>query len=339
MSFFLFTIVAVGSMTLQTGLQRSQEGVERPFSCRTCNNSFARKYTLTLHERRHTKEKPYKCPSCDFRCTTKHSFERHKAKHEKTPEQASFDCPICGKMFRQKYNAVVHARVHSRTKGVRKCAICGEGLNDTIFYRQHMRQHRSAQPYRCSICKAAFSNITGLRMHSTSHPRMLYQCQICDKSFLGEARYHNHVASHATSPFSCVTCRVSFKVKEKLQEHKASIAHQKAMKNRCEVCGRGFSVKHLLNQHMSSHGYRPFECRICERGFGRFHHYKVHMCLHTGENPFRCIICGAQYPQLQALLYHTNTAHQRDHFVHAEEDEALEQFNRKRIELEKPHQY
>mmetsp|Transcript_40134 Transcript_40134/g.64497 ORF Transcript_40134/g.64497 Transcript_40134/m.64497 type:complete len:163 (-) Transcript_40134:844-1332(-) len=162
MSFFLFTIVAVGSMTLQTGLQRSQEGVERPFSCRTCNNSFARKYTLTLHERRHTKEKPYKCPSCDFRCTTKHSFERHKAKHEKTPEQASFDCPICGKMFRQKYNAVVHARVHSRTKGVRKCAICGEGLNDTIFYRQHMRQHRSAQPYRCSICKAAFSNITGL---------------------------------------------------------------------------------------------------------------------------------------------------------------------------------
>lgn len=49
----------------------------------------------------------------------------------------------------------------------------------------------------------------------------------------------------------------------------------------CEICGKSFTAKDTLHQHMLAHAQpRPFVCEFCDAGFTTQQHLDSHVILH-----------------------------------------------------------
>ncbi|KAJ1920382.1 hypothetical protein H4219_001358 [Mycoemilia scoparia] len=70
----------------------------RPFICKICNQGFARKFNLTVHNRIHGKDggKRFKCPHCPRGFTRKNDLDRHMIRHDKSK---GFSCDKCDSRF------------------------------------------------------------------------------------------------------------------------------------------------------------------------------------------------------------------------------------------------
>jgi uncharacterized Zn-finger protein len=76
---------------------------KKPFECKICYASFARKYTLKVHvEMVHEGKKPFNCTICAARFALKQQVKGHvESAHEgKKP----FMCNFCDSCFSQKVN-------------------------------------------------------------------------------------------------------------------------------------------------------------------------------------------------------------------------------------------
>ncbi|XP_057661577.1 zinc finger protein OZF-like isoform X25 [Diorhabda carinulata] len=85
-------------VSLQEHMIAVHQGL-KPHKCEICNQSFANRTTLKLHERRHTGERPYRCTYCLRAFTQSHSLKMHLRLH--TGEKPEI-CSICQNSFTSK---------------------------------------------------------------------------------------------------------------------------------------------------------------------------------------------------------------------------------------------
>ena len=115
-------------------------------------------------------------------------------------------------------------------------------------------------------------------------------------------------SASAQDGFSCHICQQIFQNYDELKIHKV-----KCMKNPkkhfCEVCGKGFHARTLMQQHYDfRHTNKPkkFMCTECNKAFELKKSYDEHMMrLHNkGDYKFQCDFCGRRFFHLQEFKVH-----------------------------------
>lgn len=83
---------------------------EKPFKCTDCDKTFTDKSTLTKHYRVHQNIRPHKCDQCPLTFKTNSALRVHKISIHDT--EMKYECQICGKRTKMKYNLTMHMKTH-----------------------------------------------------------------------------------------------------------------------------------------------------------------------------------------------------------------------------------
>lgn len=220
------------------------------FRCGFCTEVFTAEYALKMHLKQHPKEKPFECSVCFKRFARKSSLSAHNRLHKST--ESDFQCTICGKRFTWKSNLSAHLQLHLSKKF--PCEVCLRVFKSMERLTQHQQKHADPEN-QCRYCDKIFTNRYKVNYHiRLQHANIApWQCQLCSESFSTASKYRSHIYEihDSQKPFSCEKCAQTFQTKHNLDVHQA--AHTKNDHFECDVCGQRFAFKRNLYSHMRRH--------------------------------------------------------------------------------------
>ncbi|XP_055696311.1 zinc finger protein 260-like [Lutzomyia longipalpis] len=179
---------------------------ERPkasniISCSYCPEKFSTYKKIYLHHKANHPDKPrplspYQCDICGTFALHLHALKRHMSIHS---GDMPFNCDICHKDFRTRYQLTEHQRKHipkAEKDDKYKCDICQKKFK----FRQSLKKHKDHQHtnsrklYLCNFCGGKFVSEATLLHHQTTHdgeaPRT-HKCDQCGRIF-EKLKYFNH---------------------------------------------------------------------------------------------------------------------------------------------------
>ncbi|XP_067637599.1 zinc finger protein ZFP2-like isoform X2 [Eurosta solidaginis] len=123
--------------------------------------------------------------------------------------------------------------------------------------------------------------------------------------------------------YPCDICGKHFKTKSVLNIHK--LIHSGEKPHKCDLCEKRFAQATALTQHMRTHtGEKPYKCKYCERCFATKSILNKHLRgIHLGDNIHRCKFCPLAFRFASELRLHTNTHKDEDPETRERNMEAL----------------
>ncbi|XP_064468133.1 zinc finger protein 99-like [Ornithodoros turicata] len=211
-------------------------------------------------------------------------------------EQGSFICEFkgCNVRYREFSNLEYHRRCHrtgAEEDDQEQAFVCPECGARTQYWRS-MASHL----WRLHYCDME-----------------LHACDQCNFRTYSLSKLENlHKRIHGDErPFLCDTCGKGFKTVKQLRNHKvvhtkALQSHSRAHMDACEICGRRFGDRRVLQLHLDAvhRGARPFLCSYCGYAASCRSSLKMHQRQHTGEKPFSCDICDYRTADHNSLRRH-----------------------------------
>lgn len=287
------------------------------YECDICKQRMNTKEKLASHLRYH--EVRYKCLECGLIRNYKESIEDHyTSKHLGDTRQHI--CTHCFKAFKQSASLRRHLSLVHSTKERVQCAYCKRTYSSKDSLRTHMMIKHSKEisaeevtkKYVCSVCGLAFTTPSRLKYHSIKHSDARdFYCVECDKSFKSEYILKNHLktalihVNYKELPLACSHCDKRFSSQRDVTRHTNRI-HLNVKPYECDKCDKAYVNLWSLNEHKKSthEGYkRPlrYPCPMCDKIFLRNHILKNHIRVHTGERPYQCPKCPANFNQASIL--------------------------------------
>ena len=102
-------------------------------------------------------------------------------------------------------------------------------------------------------------------------------------------------------PFKCDICGKGFRHKQLLQRH--SLVHTEDRPFICHICGATFKTRaNLFNHNMIHTEDKPYECTQCDSKFTHKTSLVLHLRWHKGEKPFQCNVCNKFFSQVAHYL-------------------------------------
>ncbi|XP_058828375.1 zinc finger protein 208-like [Topomyia yanbarensis] len=195
-------------------------GVERPYKCDQCLQSFPKQTTLDAHMEMHIK---MQCPHCNQMVANKHclrahiknkhseidrkmvcdtcgreflnklSFERHVMKHQGIEVLKKVQCQICQRWIKGERGLQLHMfNIHY--EGVQTCDICQRQCPNTHALKRHKRIVHVEEKFECEFCNRKFKQAINLKEHRTIHTgEVLYSCKYCGKCTNSKANLYVHI--------------------------------------------------------------------------------------------------------------------------------------------------
>lgn len=208
------------------------------------------------------------------------------------------------------------------------CGICGKAFRTRFNLKRHELTHADPELSECSICLKAVQDVERhmKRTHFSKHI-----CDICGSKFATNGNLIKHMRIHSGDrPYICEMCGKNFRQKSILEIHIKSI-HTGEKRHVCDTCEKKFTTPAELRKHKMVHipnKENKFVCEVsgCNKAFltkGRRHD---HMKRHNPEKKHKCTICDKAFVSGQSLRRH--------HIIHTGEkpfecDTCHKCFNRK----------
>lgn len=256
------------------------------------------------------------------------SLRRHlKTVHS---DERPFKCHLCTSSFNRNHNLTIHVKVvHQRQRVYvkkhvpRLCDYCGKVLLSARSLDEHISSiHTKKALYECEKCHSTFYRKLSYDKHRQSdecddrNPKkcnapkveevFLKYCDICGLEFKKEHFYLKHRFKHMNN-FTCPVCSIKLEDGSTLKDH-IDLQHPEVKPFECEVCGKKFKNKPLLNCHLIIHrGEKRYQCQYCSLKFLKKKYLSTHILTHTGERPFICTICGKGFKQSGDMRKHKAT--------------------------------
>ncbi|XP_070505317.1 oocyte zinc finger protein XlCOF6-like [Chironomus tepperi] len=323
---------------------------KRKHKCSKCPQQFVTKYELKLHlEHNHNLNRENTFPEfmcyCGVSCKSQSVLARHKrmVHGDKDPDIIR-ECEICKEVLKDLYLKRKHmAQVHLNGKKLKRtcgycntefelyedfkahieshaelfiCITCGEFFFDAETLASHQSTHRTVdinlRKFECDHCGHRTFLKIQLQMHMIKHLKdcAIHYCDICGKGFKFASSLYTHRKFHGEGEFACTQCDRKFVRNHELVVHIRTHTNEKPF--RCQVCGRGFSIKILLQNHLQSHPETRvmFQCKGCNNAFTDKKQLNMHEDLvHPELRPYRCDMCCMSFRYEHNLRKHNTHKH------------------------------
>ena len=199
---------------------------------------------------------------------------------------------------KKRFRRAVEAKRHH-------CDKCGKSFHAPSTLKHHMNQHEGIYAFQCDECGYRTNRASVFKMHKQKHlvdkgidvdeetgEKFLKECNECGKGFLDNTRLKHHMErEHSEGNVICETCGEVFTCQRYLRKHELRV-HPKDPSLICKVCGYVAVIQSGLTQHMRKHEEGKFICRFCGKALKSKTTLAGHESQHTGENRFKCEICG-----------------------------------------------
>jgi len=147
--------------------------------------------------RSHTGEKPYKCKLCDYSAARKDSLQYHMRCHN----GEKFKCDQCSYSSARKPDLKNHMRTHNGDKF--KCNECESVFTSKSGLKQHMTIHSDdTKPFKCNLCDYSCRYKRGLTLHIKKHHSWeISKWEMPPSIHLTESYCFIPVKNHSMQPF------------------------------------------------------------------------------------------------------------------------------------------
>ena len=287
--------------------------------CFLCDGVFKYIRDLRRHKKKHHKaNEVWSCPKCNYTLAAA-SFgriESHLEKHNKL-----VICRCCGKDVGKRNTRgtmTAHLSQYGKYHDA-KCRLCPdlEEFKSWDEHKSHLDEiHNGEFQFKCGECPDFFNTNQKWRIHRKKCTKVKHKpigkfvCDICGISYRQEVMHRHHQERvHGTDHLPCDLCGKVFKHPNALERHKDY--HQRYT---CEICGKSGAkkkyVNHMTTAHTPNH-LKPYVCPICNpaKGFASKGKFEQHMNVHTGNKPFKCSFCPAQFASSGTLGGHIRGTH------------------------------
>ena len=155
----------------------------------------------------------------------------------------------------------------------------------------------------------------------TKKAKKKYECVKCDKIFLHQTSLRAHY--RATSHNIGNDLTTSSPVSNVLQQSKAAdviinnnnnsdSGNNNNMYYECSFCGiQMYDASNMRRHERAVHfGERPHECDICGKSFSKRHDLKQHLLVHSPRRTFQCTVCLKTFKSQKGWTKHKRNSHQ-----------------------------
>ncbi|XP_048000523.1 oocyte zinc finger protein XlCOF6-like isoform X2 [Leguminivora glycinivorella] len=282
------------------------------YECDVCKQRMSTEEKFVGHKKYH--EKRYRCPVCGMTRASRVLVKDHYSAFHSS-HQTRHNCPHCEKTFTRKLAWRKHvSSVHGRARET--CQYCKKTYANKDALRSHINLRHPIEgttrpiikSHICQDCGKAFRSPSLLKIHSVKHSNNKdYYCVECDKSFKTSTILKHHLktasvhVNYVDLPLACEHCGKRFAIRRDLEQH-INRVHLNIKPFQCDRCEKAYVNVWSLNEHrrIAHEGFkRPlkFPCSMCDKVFDSNNILKDHIRTHTGERPFQCSRCPAQFRQ------------------------------------------
>lgn len=155
-----------------------------------------RRHGKFIHEQKFTE-----CKICGEKLKSQKCLKLHnKSVHDppifKRRKLEVFPCAQCLKSFEGKSKLMRHvSNVHEKISNGKnyRCAKCSAVFTRRNALREHSFLHSpSKEIFSCIVCGQQFYTIAKLKFHDYTHNPLKIRCEICSKVFARQAALHKH---------------------------------------------------------------------------------------------------------------------------------------------------
>ncbi|XP_066532301.1 zinc finger protein 770 [Hoplias malabaricus] len=185
-----------------------------------------------------------------------------------------------------------------RSKIMHECPVCFKCFSAPSKLRRHCLIHTGQRPFQCSLCSRSFRQLAHLKAHCSIHvsarkkTSSIQRLRSINQPRLGRlagnsfSRRFKQARALSTQQ-TCVMDRrrtSPTSLTERIIPHTGlsdiKDTEQTSREDTwCSFCSKRFSAPSKLRRHILIHtGQKPFKCVVCLKGFTQRAHLKVHKC-------------------------------------------------------------